>query len=242
MKKGATVIILFLFFACNSSKKEEPVKCDSSSKEAFDAFSKAVNTKEFNWLTQLTFDTVSIRIRYDTLLGNYQKPNLEIIPEEANQAYGIQNRKDTSIYACRILDSVVKKAAYEIRFEKKKDCFKVVKMTPILLNRVGNHFQTKTVSTLDTIFYQGEKGGCYYLNSTGKKVYIDKKRCGSLVLKKYVEVQQKVIVIEKKTNVVIKKKELTDTETRTYLLGKKGGCYYINSKGSKVYVDKSFCK
>ncbi|CEJ68689.1 hypothetical protein BN1195_00978 [Chryseobacterium oranimense G311] len=24
--------------------------------------------------------------------------------------------------------------------------------------------------------------------------------------------------------------------------GEKGGCYYINSSGDKVYVDKSYCK
>jgi ketosteroid isomerase-like protein len=28
---------------------------------------------------------------------------------------------------------------------------------------------------------------------------------------------------------------------RTYVKGPRGGCYYLNSSGSKVYVDKSFC-
>ncbi|MBL7827271.1 MAG: hypothetical protein JNJ57_11610 [Saprospiraceae bacterium] len=28
---------------------------------------------------------------------------------------------------------------------------------------------------------------------------------------------------------------------RTYYQGARGGCYYINSKGNKVYVDRSFC-
>ncbi|MBB6370513.1 hypothetical protein [Chryseobacterium shigense] len=28
----------------------------------------------------------------------------------------------------------------------------------------------------------------------------------------------------------------------TLHVGEKGGCYYINSSGDKVYVDKSYCK
>lgn len=29
---------------------------------------------------------------------------------------------------------------------------------------------------------------------------------------------------------------------RKYLLGPKGGCYYINAQGNKTYVDKKHCK
>lgn len=31
------------------------------------------------------------------------------------------------------------------------------------------------------------------------------------------------------------------TNQRRYITGPKGGCYYINSQGSKVYVDRSYC-
>ena len=31
------------------------------------------------------------------------------------------------------------------------------------------------------------------------------------------------------------------TPTRTYSKGPRGGCYYLNPSGSKVYVDKKFC-
>jgi hypothetical protein len=34
---------------------------------------------------------------------------------------------------------------------------------------------------------------------------------------------------------------LTPTTARTYLKGPRGGCYYLNDKGSKIYVDKKFC-
>lgn len=29
---------------------------------------------------------------------------------------------------------------------------------------------------------------------------------------------------------------------REYITGPKGGCYYINSSGKKVYVDHKYCK
>ena len=33
----------------------------------------------------------------------------------------------------------------------------------------------------------------------------------------------------------------TPSDTRTYTKGPKGGCYYINSSGRKVYVDHGLC-
>ncbi len=32
------------------------------------------------------------------------------------------------------------------------------------------------------------------------------------------------------------------TATRTYIRGPKGGCYYVNDRGNKVYVSKSLCR
>lgn len=32
------------------------------------------------------------------------------------------------------------------------------------------------------------------------------------------------------------------TGSRIYLIGPRGGCYYLNSRGNKVYVDHSYCK
>ena len=33
----------------------------------------------------------------------------------------------------------------------------------------------------------------------------------------------------------------TDSSDRKYVKGPRGGCYYMNPSGSKVYVDKKFC-
>lgn len=35
---------------------------------------------------------------------------------------------------------------------------------------------------------------------------------------------------------------MTQTTRRTYIRGPKGGCYYVNDKGNKVYVDKGLCR
>lgn len=36
--------------------------------------------------------------------------------------------------------------------------------------------------------------------------------------------------------------ERPSASTRNYLKGSRGGCYYLNSSGNKVYVDRSHCK
>lgn len=36
-------------------------------------------------------------------------------------------------------------------------------------------------------------------------------------------------------------KNAAETPNRTYIKGPRGGCYYLNSSGGKVYVDKKYC-
>lgn len=36
--------------------------------------------------------------------------------------------------------------------------------------------------------------------------------------------------------------EKPSASSRTYLKGSRGGCYYLNAGGNKVYVDRSFCQ
>jgi endonuclease YncB( thermonuclease family) len=40
----------------------------------------------------------------------------------------------------------------------------------------------------------------------------------------------------------LRAKQAKGRETREYLTGAKGGCYYINSSSKKTYVNKKFCK
>lgn len=52
--------------------------------------------------------------------------------------------------------------------------------------------------------------------------------------------EETVIVVPSTTP---KKKKTTyrSQSTRSYIRGRRGGCYYINSNGNKTYVDRSLC-
>jgi hypothetical protein len=67
----------------------------------------------------------------------------------------------------------------------------------------------------NTKYITGPRGGCYYINSNGKKTYVDRSLCGS---------------------------PSTGRVTSSgYIRGPRGGCYYINRNGNKAYVDRSLC-
>lgn len=38
------------------------------------------------------------------------------------------------------------------------------------------------------------------------------------------------------------KPAITVIQSRTYILGPRGGCYYINRNGNRTYVDRSRCR
>jgi hypothetical protein len=285
----ATITIAFFFFACKppTSQNTEGVskeKCYSNPKEIFDEFSTAVKAKDISRLRKITYDTVTIHIDYDSLFGKYQNPSIEFIPKELDGNNGIENIGTKSIYSSKILDNGMKKDICGITFDKRGDCFKVIDISPIIINSTVNTLQTGNISkqtttsnlsksqntiiktqsqntivkpksqtiivrvpSKDTTFYQGEQGGCYYLNSSGNKVYVEKERCGTFTPNKtkYVVQQptkkQEIVVVQRNPKPVVKKVQKEETETRTYIMGKRGGCYYLNSKGNKVYVDKSLC-
>lgn len=56
-------------------------------------------------------------------------------------------------------------------------------------------------------------------------------------------VKKKAVSTTKKSPV---KKQSTakrkSSSSRSYITGPRGGCYYINSSGNKVYVDRSLCR
>ncbi len=79
-------------------------------------------------------------------------------------------------------------------------------------------------------YYLGAKGGCYYLTASGKKSYVDKKYCSD---EEAPPEPPKKIEPEPPT--------ITESGDRKYIRGPKGGCYYINGSGKKIYVDKSLC-
>ena len=46
-------------------------------------------------------------------------------------------------------------------------------------------------------------------------------------------------LFQEQTKVKIRKKRVL--KSRVYIKGPKGGCYYINSKGRKIYVPRRLC-
>jgi len=95
-------------------------------------------------------------------------------------------------------------------------------------------------------YFMGAKGGCYYLNSNGNKTYVDKKFCAnqstgsgsnnSTQTNTNTQTTQTTQTTTKET-----KKQDSNKPARTYIKGSRGGCYYLNDSGKKVYVDKELC-
>jgi endonuclease G, mitochondrial len=126
---------------------------------------------------------------------------------------------------------------------------------------------TKSTDKSDRTYILGSRGGCYYLNSSGKKTYVDKKYCANLPAastdskedsttdKKDEKSEEKTDEEKEDNNSDSKKSETPKTDDkpadtpakkkdgRTYIKGSRGGCYYLNDSGKKVYVkDKSLCE
>jgi endonuclease YncB( thermonuclease family) len=91
--------------------------------------------------------------------------------------------------------------------------------------------QTTTVSeSRSTIsggreYITGPRGGCYYINASGNKTYVDRSLCGNSTASEPIYTQ----------------KSTSASSLSRYIRGPRGGCYYINSRGNKTYVDRSLC-
>lgn len=91
-------------------------------------------------------------------------------------------------------------------------------------------------------YYNGPKGGCYYINKNGNKTYVDHSFCN----RKSEGVAVKVAEVEADSSsrvmpLMSGEKQSTQTTQRTYYRGPRGGCYYVSASGNKVYVDRSVC-
>jgi|GEM_PF-1803648 len=75
-------------------------------------------------------------------------------------------------------------------------------------------------------YITGPRGGCYYINSSGNKTYVDHSFCG-------------------RTSDSSEPKSFSSQPSTPrssgYTRGPRGGCYYISASGSKRYVDRSLC-
>ena len=100
----------------------------------------------------------------------------------------------------------------------------------------------------DTIFYKGERGGCYFINKNGNKTYIDKSRCSALLSQQNAKAtkpdskQQIKQEVEKSPEKIAEKSHHKKTlKVIKYHLDENDSCYYINSKDEKILVENSKC-
>lgn len=80
-----------------------------------------------------------------------------------------------------------------------------------------------STSSQSRIYIEGPRGGCYYYNASGNKVYVDRSLCGSSPA----EVAPATLS--------------NPPASGGYNLGPRGGCYRYSRTGKKVYVDRSRC-
>jgi endonuclease YncB( thermonuclease family) len=96
------------------------------------------------------------------------------------------------------------------------------------------------------VYILGAGGGCYYINSSGNKTYMkDKSLCEN---QPKISAETNKSSTDKKEKKSEEKKEEKSSavkenkDGRTYILGPKGGCYYLTESGEKKYEkDKSKC-
>ncbi len=81
-------------------------------------------------------------------------------------------------------------------------------------------------------YITGPRGGCYYINSNGNKTYVDKSFCAGTA---------KTTSSSNKNNEGSYGTSSPSSSGRQYQRGPKGGCYYINASGNKVYVSRDLC-
>lgn len=94
-------------------------------------------------------------------------------------------------------------------------------------------------SRLTRKYAVGAKGGCYYLNSSNKKSYVDKKFCAGIPT--VTQPEASPISSEAKSTGKPAAATPAKADGRIYISGSRGGCYYLNGE-KKVYVkDKNLC-
>ena len=89
--------------------------------------------------------------------------------------------------------------------------------------------------TGDRKYFQGSRGGCYYLTASGRKKYVDRALCKNIFINPAAAQEDRKEDQKEET----KKSGPTGRE---YFKGARGGCYYLTASGAKKYVDRNLCE
>lgn len=80
----------------------------------------------------------------------------------------------------------------------------------------------------------GSRGGCYYMNGSGNKTYVDRSECAGIGVS---DAPQPLV----SSPATSPRAEPRRSGGRQLHVGPRGGCYYINGNSNKTYVDRSEC-
>lgn len=81
----------------------------------------------------------------------------------------------------------------------------------------------------------GPRGGCYYISDSGNKQYVDRSECSGISAP---AAPERLIAPLSGSSAPGPRRS---GGGRQLHVGPRGGCYYINSRGNKTYVDRSEC-
>lgn len=155
------------------------------------------------------------------------------------------------------VDEIEKKTNYDFLSNVSKKIQKAVESikdqsTEQLPQKNETNVPAKKNASKEREYQLGPRGGCYYLTESGAKKYVDKKHCSEVKDSTAQPAVREKKEPEPKDNEPKKENEPTEPESkpaekpvskdgRTYIKGSRGGCYYINSSGKKIYVDRGLC-
>lgn len=85
-----------------------------------------------------------------------------------------------------------------------------------------------------TQLHVGSRGGCYYINGSGRKMYVDRSACAGIT-------PPAAAAPQLSSPSGSSSQGPRRSGGRQLHVGPRGGCYYYNSNGNKTYVDRSEC-
>jgi hypothetical protein len=127
--------IAAFFTSCNNSNStfdNAPTAieslCPSSSSEAFDLFKEKVQQKKLATVKQLCVQPENY---IDTIFSALASPTVELIPEQADGAFGIKKMGSAEVYYTRILDAGKTTTIKAVLIEQNSDCFQIINIANV---------------------------------------------------------------------------------------------------------------
>jgi len=93
---------------------------------------KAISSKDINTLKSLISTSEWKWIEIDSLLNEYQKPSIILIPEDEDGGYGVKNTELGILYYVSFNENGIRKEIKVIVFQNINGCFKIVNFSTVI--------------------------------------------------------------------------------------------------------------